>query len=187
MKFSAILYGFLAILGIIFLARLLSSIFQGGILVSFIMMVTFLSIIGTVLLTAGICGIISPYFKNSQKLSSLQSKLGGKSMVKPSRIFRFITVLGIAFLVALPTIGYWSGQSAEVFRFLQSTPLSGLLLLIILLFGEISFLTVGICGIERHYLRHNQNLFTIITAISIPSFILLPLIYMYLSELTVGF
>lgn len=181
MKFSAKIYGFLAILGLVFLAPLLSSLLKGFIDSALIMIVTFLSIVGTVFLIAGLCGILSPYFKNSQ------SKLGGKSMVRSSRIFRFIAVLGIAFLVALFTIGYWSEHSVEVTRFFMHTPFAGFLLLIVFLFGGISLLTVGICGIVRQYLKRNQNLFTILTAILIPSFILLPLAYSFVSAITVGF
>ena len=101
--------------------------------------VTFLSIAGTVFLTAGICGILSPYFKNNQ------SKLGRKLMVKSSRIFRFLAVLGIASLVALPAFWFWSSHSAEVMRFFMDTPLVGFLLSFVFLFGGISLLTVGIC------------------------------------------
>jgi len=180
-KKSTILYGFLAILGIVFLAPLLSSLLKGFIDSDLLMMVTFISIIGTVFLIAGFCGIVGPFFKNSQ------SKLGRKLMVRSSKIFGFIAVLGIAFLVALPIAGYWSEHSAEVMRFFVHTPLAGFLLSFGCLFGGIGLLTVGICGIERQYLKNNQNLFTILTAISIPSFILLPLVYMVVSAITVGF
>ena len=186
MKHSTIIYGFLTILGLVFLEPFLSSLLKGFIDSGLLMMVTFLSIVGTVFLIAGLCGIISRYFKNSQKLSSLQSKLGRKLMVKSSRIFRFLAVLGIAFLVALPAFWFWSSHSAEVMRFFMDTPLAGFLLYFVFLFGGISLLTVGICGIERQYLKNNQNLFTILTAISIPSFILLPLVYMVISAITVG-
>ena len=185
MKHSTIVYGFLAILGIVFLEPLLSSLLKGYIDSGLLMIVTFLSIVGTVFLIAGLCGITSPYFKNSQKLSTLQSKLR-KLTVKSSRIYRFVTVLGIAFLVALPAFWFWSSHSAEVMRFFMDTPLAGFLLYFVFLFGGISLLTVGICGIERQYLKNNQNLFTILTAISIPSFILLPLVYMVISAITVG-
>ena len=181
MKHSTILYGFLAILGLVFLEPLLSSLLQGFIDSGFMMMVTFLSITGTVFLITGLCGILSPYFKNSQ------SKLGKKSIVRSSRIFGFITVLGIAFLAVLPMIWCWSEHSAEVMKFFMHTPLAGFLLSHVFLFGGIGLLTVGICGIERQYLRHYQNLFTILTAISIPSFILLPLVYMFTSAITVGY
>ena len=76
MKFSAKIYGSLAIIGLVFLAPFLSSLLKGFIDSALIMIVTFLSIIGTVFLTAGICGITSPYFKNSQ------SKLVAKALVK---------------------------------------------------------------------------------------------------------
>ena len=82
MKQSTILYGFLAILGLVFLEPLLSSLLKGFIDSGLLVMVTFLSIVGTVFLIAGLCGILSPYFKNSQ------SKLGRKLMGKSSRIFR---------------------------------------------------------------------------------------------------
>jgi len=180
-KHSAMLYGFLAILGLVFLDPLLSSLLKGFVDSGLLMIVTFLSIAGTVFLIAGLCGLVSPYFKNSQL------KLGRKLLVKSSGIFRFIAVLGIVFLVALPILGYWSSHSAEVMRFFMDTPFAGFLLTFGLLFGGIGLLTVGVCGIERQYLRSNQNLFAIITAISIPSFILLPLVYMVVSSITVGF
>ena len=181
MKYSAILYGFIGILGIIFLAPLTSSLLKGFIDSGLLMVVTFLSIVGAVFLTAGICGVISPYFKKGQ------SKLVAKAMMKPYRLFGSITVFGISLLVTLFSIGYWSEQSAEVMRFFVHKPLAGFLLTFGLLFGGIGLLTVGVCGIERQYLRCNQNLFTILTAISIPSFILLPLVYMVVSSITVGF
>ena len=181
MKKSTILYGFLAILGIVFLAPLLSSLLKGFIDSGLLMIVTFLSITGIVFLIAGLCGIVSPYFINSQ------ANLGKKLLVKSSGIFRFILVLGIAMLVALPILGYWSNQSREVYRFFMHSPLAGFLLTFGLLFGGIGLLTVGVCGIERQYLRSNQNLLTIITAVSIPSFILLPIVYMAISSITVGF
>jgi uncharacterized membrane protein len=64
------------------------------------MIVTFLSIVGTVFLIAGLCGTIGPYFRNNQ------SKLGRKLVVKSSRIFGFFAVLGITILVTLFSIGY---------------------------------------------------------------------------------
>jgi hypothetical protein len=72
-------------------------------------------------------------------------------------------------------------------RFFMRNPLTGFLLSFGILFGGISLLTVGVCGIERQSLRRNQNLFTMLTAILVPSFILLPLVYMVASAITVGF
>jgi len=48
-------------------------------------------------------------------------------------------------------------------------------------------LTVGLGLIMKQYLKSNQNLFTILVAISIPSLILIPLLFWWLSLLTVGF
>ena len=199
MKHTKLLYGFIAVLGIIFLAVffpwpmfLFPIFFRFDFTIIFNatmqgLITSFFSIVGTVFLIAGICGITSSHFKDSKKISSLQSKIVGKSMVKHCRLFGFITVLGIAFLGVFFAILYWSGQSAELTRFFMSTPLVGLLLFIIFLFGGTAIFTVGICGILRHYFKHNQNLFTILAAILIPSLVLLPLCYLWLSPLTVGF
>lgn len=147
----------------------------------------FFSIVGTVLTITGIFGITSPYFKNSNRLSILQSKLVGKSTSKYSRLFGFIVVLGIILLGTFFAVLYWSGSSAEVMSFFMSTPLAGLMLFIIFLFGGTAILTVGVCGILRRCFKHNQNLFTVLVAILIPSLVLLPFCYLVFSPLTVGF
>ena len=69
----------------------------------------------------------------------------------------------------------------------MSTPLAGLLLFVIFLFGGTAILTVGVGGILRRCFKHNQNLFTVLVAILIPSLVLLPFCYMWISPLTVGF
>jgi hypothetical protein len=58
---------------------------------------------------------------------------------------------------------------------------------IVFLFGGTGFLTIGISGIARQYFKSNQSLFTVLIAISIPSLILMPVLYWWLSSLTIGF
>ena len=147
----------------------------------------FFSIVGVVFLTAGTCSIGRRYFRNSQKLLSLQPNHAGESRVKHVKLYGFIAVLGALFLGMFPAILFWSEHSAEVTGFFMHTPLAGLLMFIVFLFGGTGFLTVGTCGIVRQYFKSNQSLFTMLVAISIPSLILIPVLYWWLSLLTVGF
>lgn len=147
----------------------------------------FFSIVGAVFLTTGICRIISQYYKKNQKLSILQSKLE-KSIVKYSKLLFILTgVLGIIFLTIFFT-GYYSFTIGlkNVFESLPYTQI-GLYFTIFCLFGEIAFLTVGICGIVRQCFKNNQSLFTILVAISFPSLILIPFIYLWIGSLIVGY
>jgi hypothetical protein len=54
---------------------------------------------------------------------------------------------------------------------------SALLCSLFVRFGGTGFLTIGISGILRQYFKSNQSLFTILIAISIPSLILMPVLY----------
>jgi len=101
-------------------------------------------------------------------------------------LYGFITVLGIVFLTTFLTILYLSVDGSEMLHLLQTTRLMGDFVLFCL-FGGTVFLTVGICGVERQYFKNNRSLFTILTAISIPSFILIPFFYYWFSALEVGF
>jgi hypothetical protein len=147
----------------------------------------FFSIVGAVFLTAGMCRIINQYYKKNQKLSIMQSKRE-KSIVKYSKLLFILTaVLGIVFLTII-FAGYYSFTIGlkNVFESLPYTQI-GLYFTIFCLFGGIAFLTVGTCGIVRQYFKNNQSLFTILVAISIPSLILIPFSYLWLSALTVGY
>ena len=146
----------------------------------------FFSIVGVAFLTAGICTIISQHYKKSQKLSSLQMELE-KLIVKYSKhLFRLTAILGIIFTAIFFT-GYYSFIIGlkNVFASLPNTQI-GSYFTIFCLFGGITLLTVGICGIVRQYLKNNQSLFTILFAISIPSFILLPFLYWWMNLITIG-
>jgi len=199
MRKPELLYVFITVLGIAFLAiffpiPIFFSSLGDFILWSkffspmYLLSSGFFSIVGVVFLTAGICGIGSRYFKNSQNLSALQPNHAGEPRVKHVKLFGFITVLGGIFLGMFPAIGYWSEHSAEVTGFfIMCTPLAGLLMFIVFLFGGTGLFTVGVCGITRQYFKNNQNLFTIIVAISISSLILIPGLYWWLSLLEVGF
>jgi hypothetical protein len=147
----------------------------------------FFSIVGIVFLIAGICGIGSQYFKNHQNLPSLPPNYAGEPRVKHVKFYGFIAVLGVLFLGMFPAIGYWNEHSTEVTEFFMHTPLAGLLMFIFFLFGGTGLFTVGVCGIVKQYFKNNQSLLTIIVAISIPSLILIPVLYWWLSLLTVGF
>ena len=198
MRNPELLYVFITVLGIVFLTIFFpipiffSSIGDFVLWSKFfspmwLIIPCFFDIVGVVFLTAGICGIGSRYLKNSQNLSALQPNHAGEPRVKHVKLNGFIAVLGGVFLGMFPAIGYWSEHSAEVTRFFMQTPLGFFLMFVVFLFGGTGFLTVGICGIVRQYFKNNQNLFTILVAISIPSLILIPVLYWWLSLLTVGF
>jgi hypothetical protein len=203
MKHSKLLYGFAAVLGIVFIALFFLNIMFSPFLdsvafaaASFIgpaaftgrMLFTFFCpIVGIVFLIAGICGIGSQYLGNNRNFSALQQKLVGDSK-KRSKFFGFLTVLGIVFLGTFATMWYLSEHSAEVTKFFMSTyPLSGLLMFIVFLFSGTGLLTVGICGIVRRYFKNNRNLFTLLVAVLVPSLILLPFFYLWTSALTVSY
>jgi hypothetical protein len=102
-------------------------------------------------------------------------------------LYLTVTVLGIAFLTIFFT-GYYSFTIGlkNVFESLPYTQI-GLYFTIFCLLGGIAFLTVGICGIVRQCFKNNQSLFTILVAISFPSLILIPFIYLWIGSLTVGY
>ena len=147
----------------------------------------FFDMIGAVLFTAGIRGIGSRYFKKNHNFSALQLNHTGEPRVTHSKLYGVIAVLGVVFLGLFFTIFHWGRHSAEVTEFFMHTLLAGYLLFIVFLFGGTCLLTVGVCGIVRQYFKNNQNLFAMLVAISIPSVILLPFLYWWLSLLTVGF
>ena len=183
MKHSKLLYVFITILGIVFLAPLFSTILQGGIDAAIIMMVIFLSITGTVFLAIGIRGIGSQYLRNNQNLSTTQPKLA-KNSTRHFKLYKIIIVLGIVFLGTFFTImHYINGHSAELYRFFSSTPIAGFLIFILFLFGGTGFVTVGICGIGRQYFK-NKSLFAMLAAISIPLLILMPFFYVWFIPLS---
>ena len=170
-KQSTLLYLVLAVLGIVFLAPILSSFIQGGIASSMILLLMFLAIIGAVFLATGIIGVGSQYLA----IPVSKSKLAGDSK-KHLKLYAFFTILGIFFLGIFSLILYWNSHSAEVSRYLVSTPLATLLVFIIFFFGGIGFLTVGVCWLGRHYVKH-KSLFTVFATIVILSLILLPFFY----------
>jgi len=199
-KHTRLLYGFIAVLGIIFLTLFFPlpmflgsmffwfgfAIFSDAVMEGLI--ICFFSIVGTVFLTAGICGIAIPFFKNSQKLSKLQLKLSVKFNEKYYLpLFRLITIIGTVCLTIFFVGYYWNSIGVRNFLTLLPYTQLGSVFILFCLFGGTTNLTVGVCGILRHYFKHNQNLFTIIVAISIPSFIFMPFVCVWFSMLTVGF
>jgi len=204
-KYVKLFYGLITVLGIVFIALFfpnpMASPFLNlatSVACSFIgetafsgtaiwmLFTCFCSILGAVFLPAGICGIYSQYFRNNQKLSALQAKLAGDSR-NYSTLFRLIAVLGVALLAAFFTMGFLSIHSEGVTGFFMSTyPHSGFLMLFGFLLGGTSLLTVGACGIARQHFKNYQNAFTILVAILIPSLILMPFTYLWISSLTVG-
>jgi len=185
-KHVKILYGFVAIIGLIFLSPLLSSMLHGAISVTMVMPGFFLAIVGTVFLISGIYGIGIQYLRKDQNLSAPQPEVTGKSMGRYPKLYGLIAVLGIVFLGVFFTMAYWGGRVAVVSGFFQSTPLAGALLFIVFLFGGTGLLTVGGCGIVRQHFGNYQNLFIMFVAILIPSLILMPLCYWWVSALEVG-
>ena len=101
--------------------------------------------------------------------------------MKYSRLFGFVTVLGVIFLYI-----FGVRLAKEYGLIIAYSTFDNILLLVPVIVGTL-FLTVGICGVERQYFKNNRSLFTILTAISIPSFILIPFFYYWFSALEVGF
>ncbi len=141
MKHPKLLYGFVFILGLVFVSPLLSGILQGVQNATMILFVFFLSIAGTVLLISGTCGIGSQYLRKNRNISAPQPKLTGKPTGRHSKLYRLIVVLGTVFLGVFLTMGYWSGKSAAISGLFQSTPLAGSVMFIFL-FGGTGLLTV---------------------------------------------
>ena len=147
----------------------------------------FFSIVGVVFFVAGIFGVGSRYFKNVRTPSGLQPSHEEEPRVKHVKLYRGIAALGICFLGVFFTIFHLGGHSAEVTGFFMHTPLAGLLMFIVFLFGGTGFFTAGTCGIARQYFKNNQILFTMVAAISIPSSILIPVLHWWLIGITVVF
>ena len=102
-------------------------------------------------------------------------------------LFGLVAVLGAAFVtIFFAGLYLWSIGLENILTLLPNTQL-GLCFVLFCLLGGTSLLTVGLCGIERQYLRNNQDLLTILTAIAVPSFIIIPYFYWLLSSVTVNF
>ena len=204
MKHTRLLYGLITVLGIAFvtmffpmpvfspslnLFSFISFSFIGTVNVLIFLLITcFFSIVGTVFLIAGIFGMVSPYLENSQKLSKLQLKLAGKFNEKYSfLLFGLITILGTIFLTIFFIGYYWNSIGVRNFLTLLPYTQLGSDFILFCLFGGTTILAVGICGIVRRYLKHNQNLFTVLVAILIPSLVFLPFCYLWIGPLAVGF
>lgn len=193
------LYGFITVLGIAFLTlffpnpqfspalNLFSYFWIVDSPILLLIITCFFSIVGAVFITAAICVIGSRYLKNSNFFSTLYSNHVGKSRMTHVSPYGFIAGIGVVFLSVFPIILYWGSLSVEVARFFMENPAVGFLVFIVSLFGGTGLLTSGVCGIARQYFKNNQGLFTILVAISIPSLILTPFLYWFLSLLPVGF
>ena len=193
-----LLYGLIAALGTVFMAAFLlipmffpmtigytsSLAYIGSVIQQLIWFSS--SIIGVVFITAGLCGIYSQYLKNQQTPSAQQAKLSENSR-KHSTMFKTIAVLGTAFLATFFAVMLVGKYSVEVTGFFMSTYPFASLLIFAVLIGGTSLLTVGVCGMVRQHLRNHQNFFTILAAILIPSLILMPLFYYWMSPVTVSF
>lgn len=169
MKYSTLFYSLLTILGLVFLAHYLLSIFQGSIETTFAMVpiLFFLSTIGPSFLIIGLSGIVGPYFKKSKRLTSLQSKLLGKSMIKLTRMFGFIVVLAIVFLILILVGTYLdAGDTLNILTLFSATSPTKLGQWLML--GGIILITVGMVGIIRQYFKNHKNLLSALAILSIP-------------------
>lgn len=206
MNYAKLLYGLITVLGIVFAAlffpnpiafpflNLATSVahsfigeatFSGT--VTWMLLSCFCSILGAVLLPAGLCGVCSQYFRNNQHFSTLQASLAGDSKGY-SKLFRFIAVSGATFLITFVTMLFLIMLSKEVDRFFMSTyPYGAFLMVFGFLLGGTCLLTVGVCGSARKHFKIYRNSFTILVAILIPSLILMPFTYLWIGSLTVGF
>ena len=183
MEHPKVLYSLTAALGALLLSPLLESFHRGGMDGGIVLQVFFMAILGTVFLLAGLCGFGSQCLKSNQSFSALQSRLAGDSG-KYSKFFRVIIVLGVAFLVAFPTIGFL--QKYMDFALFISIYDYYLATLLFCLLGGAGLLTIGVCGVARQHFNNHKNLFTILVAILIPSLILMPFIYWWTGSPTVG-
>ncbi len=183
MEHPSILYGLTAILGALLLSPLLESFRRGAMDGGIVLQVFFMTILGTVFLVAGLCGVGSHHLKNNQSFSALQARLAGDSR-KYSKFFRTVLVIGAAFLCAFPTIGFLQrymdfGLFVSIYNYYVT-------FILFCLFGGAGFLTIGVCGIARQRFKNYPNLFTILVATLIPSSILMPFIIWWTGSLTVG-
>jgi hypothetical protein len=81
-------------------------------------------------------------------------------------LFGSIAILGAIFVTLAYVFLYWSITGSEMLHLLPSTPLIVAFLFFGLLGGPV-FLTVGILGIGRQYLKKNQSLFTLLALLTI--------------------
>jgi hypothetical protein len=104
-------------------------------------------------------------------------------------VFGFIAVLGTIFVTLAVLFLYWTVTGSEMLYLLASVPLMGAFIFFCLLGGPV-FVTVGILGIGRKYLKNNQNFFIVLalfTIIAIPLCIFALVCYSLASAVTVGF
>jgi len=111
-------------------------------------------------------------------------------MVKHSKLFGFITVLGIVFVAVFSTILYWGAASSdELLELYALVPITYLYYLMLFFpIGGTVFLIVGILGIGRQYFKNHRNLFTVLTIVLVPLLIFALIVLMISSiPLQVGF
>lgn len=106
-------------------------------------------------------------------------------MVKHSKLFGFITVLGAVFVTLFSAIVYLSFTTG-LGGMMSSLSLESLLFF--LLIGGTVFFTAGILGIGNQYFKNHKGLFAVLTVILVPLFIfaLINLVMSYSIPLTVG-
>ena len=104
---------------------------------------------------------------------------------KKSRIFAFLSILGVAFLASffLVDFGIASGMFKDL-EFLWSYPM-GYSLWFLLIAGTI-FLTVGTSGVGSKHFHMEQGAFAALTTILVPSLIFTLWFLMIMSRLTIG-
>ena len=160
--------GFITVLGIAFIAVLGFVSLK----ISFEILLGTLGIFGLILVCFVINGIIGLYISKRE------------SMVKHSKVFWFITVLGIIFVIILFVL------IAGLLDMLWLLPYNlGVGFWLFCLFGGPVLLTIGILGIGRQYLKNNKSLFTLLALLAvvvIPLSIFAGVYYLWMSALTVG-
>jgi hypothetical protein len=104
-------------------------------------------------------------------------------------LFGSIAGLGAIFVTFACVFLYWATTGSEMLYSMPSTSLMGVFLFFCLLGGPV-FVTVGVLGIGKQYLKNNQNLLTmlaLLTIIAIPLCMFALFYYSWASALTVGF
>jgi hypothetical protein len=109
-------------------------------------------------------------------------------LTKHPKIFWFITVLGLIFVIFSFMILWWGISGSEMFQFLSQNEFISIFSFLSM-FGGHFFLTAGTMGIGKQKLINKKSLYTILalfTIVVVPSLIFASFLYMMTSTLTVG-
>jgi hypothetical protein len=175
-------------------------VFAGKLIVKYLKLSGFITILGivfvaiyfAVFLWAGaFFGLMLPCYVI---IGIIEMNISEKElMMKHSKLFGFIAVLGAVFVTTFSTVLYLSYTTdlGEILSSVWSSPFLSLLfnaLMFFLLIGGTVFVTVGVLGVGTRYFKNHRNQFAVPTAVLVPLFIFaLISLLMSSTPLTVGF